>query len=269
MSTIKLAQPAAGEHVVVPSEPFAHIVLDFPADTTLMEHPEGSDSLIFHFADGSAIEMQDFYAQYGKGQMPEFEVEGEVLHGEEFFASFGPELAPAAPPQYDASSGHGLSDLLLDEGLDAGVASLEVLPQEGVAPAADAVQAQAEAPAQDGAGIFSMEEAYSETPVLLLDHVQHEISLEEHHDDLLLGHAPAEEHDAHHDDVHADKVSLTAEAIQNGAPEVSAAPESSPADLAAAAVAAVQESAAADTAGLDAVLNADLEHAAMTVVLSS
>ena len=81
MPTIKLAQPSAGEHAVVPSEPFARIVLDFPAEHAAMEHPEGSDSLLFRFADGSAVELQDFYAQYGRDRMPEFEVNGAVMKG--------------------------------------------------------------------------------------------------------------------------------------------------------------------------------------------
>ena len=283
MSTIKLVQPAPGEHVVVPSEPFAHIVLDFPVDTALMEHPEGSDSLLFRFADGSAIEMQDLYAQYGMGQMPAFEVEGEVLNGEEFFAVFGPELAPVAPPRFDASSGHGLSDLVLDAGLDAGVASLEVQTPEAVqpAPAGDAVQDTAaqggviqDSVIQGGAGIFGMS-ALSETPVLLLEQGGSEVSLGGHHDDLLLGHAPAGEHGLLHDDASADKLSLTAEAIQNGAPELSGAQEGGSAETAieaaveAAVAAVVQEGAVADTAGLEAVLNADLEHASLAVALTS
>ena len=102
MPTIKLAQPSAGEHAVVPSEPFARIVLDFPAEHAAMEHPEGSDSLLFRFADGSAVELQDFYAQYGRDRMPEFEVNGAVMKGNDFFDAFGPELEPDETFEYES-----------------------------------------------------------------------------------------------------------------------------------------------------------------------
>jgi hypothetical protein len=191
MPTIKLAKPSAGEHVVVPSEPFKRIVLDFSPEHAAMERPEGSDSLLFRFADGSTVELEDFYAQHGKGQLPEFEVNGAAMKGVEFFDAFGPGLEPDEPSGYDASSGHGLKDIPLDEGIDAPVASLEPRPgdageastrPEGPVLEAEAVQA-GEEPA--GAGIFGMPQAYL-SDVVLEDGPQ-EVDLKEHEDDLLSG----------------------------------------------------------------------------------
>ncbi len=93
MADIKLARPAAGQNVAVPSAPEARVVLDFPADQATMERPEGSDSLVFRFDDGSSVELQDFYKQYNKDEMPEFEVDGQLIAGADFFEAFGPDLS--------------------------------------------------------------------------------------------------------------------------------------------------------------------------------
>ncbi len=193
MPTIKLAQPSAGEHAVVPSEPFARIVLDFPAEHAAMEHPEGSDSLLFRFADGSAVELQDFYAQYGRDRMPEFEVNGAVMKGNDFFDAFGPELEPDETFEYDAASGHGLKDIPLDEGLNASAASLVLQPgeAEGDASQTAAPEAvQAEGQEQGDSGIFGMEQAYAET--IVLEDGPREVELKDHEEELL-SHASGEE----------------------------------------------------------------------------
>lgn len=198
MPTIKLAPPSAGERIVVPSEPFARIVLDFPAEHADMERPAGSDSLLFRFEDGSAVELQDFYAQYGRGQMPEFEVNGTVMQAHDFFDAFGPGFAPDEPSEYDASSGHGLKDVHLDEGLDASAASLGLQAGEAeeesarsAAPAPEAVQAE-EGQEQDGSGIFGMEQAYAGT--LVLEDGPRDVDLKEHEEDLLS--APCDDQEA-------------------------------------------------------------------------
>jgi hypothetical protein len=85
MAEIKLSHPSAGERVAVPSAPEARVILDFPADQATMERPEGSDNLVFKFEDGSSVELQDFYKQYNKDQMPEFEVDGQLIAGADFF----------------------------------------------------------------------------------------------------------------------------------------------------------------------------------------
>lgn len=185
MPTIKLAQPSAGEHTVVPSEPFARIVLDFPVEHAAMERPDGSDSLLFHFADGSAVELQDFYAQHGRGQLPEIEVNGAVMKSGDFLDAYGPDVEPDEPYEYDAASGHGLKDIPLDEGLDASAASL-VQPGEAEEDAAQTAAPEAglaEGQEQDGSGIFGMEQAYAET--IVLEDGPRDVELKEHGEDLL------------------------------------------------------------------------------------
>ncbi|MDR1776908.1 MAG: VCBS domain-containing protein [Desulfovibrio sp.] len=98
LTNISLVKPGADQQVVVPAQPEGRLVLDFPADQATLERPEGSDSLFFRFADGSSIELRDFYTSYSKDNMPEFEVEGQTIAGADFFSAFGEDLSPAAGP---------------------------------------------------------------------------------------------------------------------------------------------------------------------------
>lgn len=214
MPKIKLVQPPAGEHSVVPSEPFARIVLDFAPEYAYMEHPDGSSSLLFRFADGSSVELKDFYSQYGRDQLPVFEVDGEAITGADFFSAFGPECEPVSPSEYDASSGHGLKDMPPDRGVDKSQASLEPRPQDGggdpapaVAPAPDQGGGQDEA--QSGSDIFSMKQAYAEE--LVLQDGPAEVELKEREDDLL-SHGSEEEKEP----PSGKDISLTADAIVKG-----------------------------------------------------
>ncbi|MBQ7618247.1 MAG: hypothetical protein IJS50_05170 [Desulfovibrio sp.] len=110
MSDIKLVQPSAGQQVVIPDTSDGRLILNFSADQVTIERSEGSESLFFKFEDGGSIELKDFYAHYNKENMPEFEVDGQIIAGADFFEAFGPDLAPAAGPAAanaaTANSGH-------------------------------------------------------------------------------------------------------------------------------------------------------------------
>lgn len=106
MADVKLSRPAAGQHISVPSTPDARMVLDFPADQVAIDRLEGSDSLFFQFGDGSSIELQNFYTAYNKEEMPEFQIDGQLIAGADFFQAFGPDLAPAAGPAASAERGN-------------------------------------------------------------------------------------------------------------------------------------------------------------------
>ena len=76
------------------------------------------DNLVFSFDDGSSIQLTNFYTQYSQESMPDFEVDGTLVAGADFFSAFGPDLMPAAGPAAGAAaraarySDLGNSDLL-------------------------------------------------------------------------------------------------------------------------------------------------------------
>ena len=127
MSDIKLVRPSAGQTTVIPSAPDARLVLDFSADQVSIERPEGSDSLFFRFDDGSAIELQNFYTQYNKDDIPSFEVDGQLIAGADFFSAFGPDLAPAAGPAAASPTRSGRYNDFGNAGLEDGVNHLDGL----------------------------------------------------------------------------------------------------------------------------------------------
>jgi len=126
MADIKLTRPEAGQYVVIPSTPDARMVLDFSADQVSIDRPQGSDSLFFRFEDGSSIELQNFYAQYSKEDIPAFEIDGQLIAGADFFNAFGPDLVPAAGPAASATRAARYADLTNSNLLD-GVRHLDGL----------------------------------------------------------------------------------------------------------------------------------------------
>ena len=126
MADIKLVRPSAGQTAVIPSAPDARMVLDFSADQVSIERPQGSDSLFFRFDDGAAIELQNFYTQYNKDDIPSFEVDGQLIAGADFFNAFGPDLAPAAGPSASPTRSGRYSDFA-NAGLENGVNHLDGL----------------------------------------------------------------------------------------------------------------------------------------------
>lgn len=61
-------------------------------------HGTGRRQPDIQFDDGSSIELSDFYTQYSQESMPDFEVDGTLVAGTDFFNAFGPDLMPAAGP---------------------------------------------------------------------------------------------------------------------------------------------------------------------------
>ncbi|MDR1855761.1 MAG: hypothetical protein LBR22_01160 [Desulfovibrio sp.] len=120
MQTITLSRPASGQTDVVASIAGARLEFLFSAQQVTLDRPRNSDSLVITFDDGARIELRNFYRAYSKDEMPEFVVDGQLIAGADFFASFGPDLSPAAAAMNVWRSGRfsedGTSDLL--DGLD-------------------------------------------------------------------------------------------------------------------------------------------------------
>ncbi|GKG92927.1 hypothetical protein CE91St38_09350 [Desulfovibrionaceae bacterium] len=116
MADIILTRPQAGQHTVLESVADSRLVLQFPTDQATMER--AGDNLVFSFDDGSSIQLTNFYTQYSQESMPDFEVDGTLVAGADFFSAFGPDLMPAAGPAAGAAaraarySDLGNSDLL-------------------------------------------------------------------------------------------------------------------------------------------------------------
>jgi len=54
------------------------------------------ETLFFRFDDGAAIELQNFYTQYNKDDIPSFEVDGQLIAGADFSTPSG--LTLPLPP---------------------------------------------------------------------------------------------------------------------------------------------------------------------------
>ncbi|MDR3362702.1 MAG: VCBS domain-containing protein [Desulfovibrio sp.] len=94
MADITLTRPAQGQTRVALNAPDSRIVLNFPASQATMDKVD--DNLVFSFDDGASLVLENFYQQYNAESIPEFEVEGQVIAGADFFSAFGPDIAPAA-----------------------------------------------------------------------------------------------------------------------------------------------------------------------------
>ncbi|MDR2573087.1 MAG: hypothetical protein LBC94_01865 [Desulfovibrio sp.] len=98
-----LGQPQAGQRLVVPAQPGLRFALDFQLGNATVDRSE--DNLIFTFADGSSIEIENFYIEYAKDNIPDFQVDGQLIPGTEFFAAFAPDIEPAAGVGVSARGG--------------------------------------------------------------------------------------------------------------------------------------------------------------------
>lgn len=94
-NTIHLARPAAGQSIVlgVQSE-HLNLSLDFSTDEAILRRAD--NNLEFVFEDGASIILQDFYKAYSSSTIPDFEVQGKLVTGTDFFTALGEELMPAA-----------------------------------------------------------------------------------------------------------------------------------------------------------------------------
>ena len=118
MADFHLTRPVAGASLTTPCAPDARFVFDFATDESTMSR--NGDNLIFSFADGSSVVLQDFYTAYNTDALPSFAMQGVQVAAPDFFSAMGHEdLMPAAGPAASAAqlgAGHyneyGNMDLL-------------------------------------------------------------------------------------------------------------------------------------------------------------
>lgn len=97
MPAITLSRPVQGQVVTVSAtDKSAKIALGFSTDDVTLSRD--GNSLIFTFEDAAAIRIDDFYTSYHSDSIPEFEIDGKLVSGAEFFSALGPDLIPAAGP---------------------------------------------------------------------------------------------------------------------------------------------------------------------------
>ncbi|MDD4701879.1 MAG: hypothetical protein PHI96_06620, partial [Desulfovibrio sp.] len=127
MQTFLISRPENGQHLSIKAAADARFSLEFPADQATLER-SGND-LTFRFEDGSSVNIADFYSEYARDTTPDFEVDGTVISGKDFFAAMGSDFMPAAGPDAAERGSHyvehGKSELAsgIDhlDGLDYGI----------------------------------------------------------------------------------------------------------------------------------------------------
>lgn len=99
MADLLLERPLAGEQRVVSVQADSRLVLQFPVEQAALE--KVGDGLLFRFADGSSVQIYNFYTQFSGSGLPVFVVNGQSMLGADFFGAFGPGLDPdaALPPR--------------------------------------------------------------------------------------------------------------------------------------------------------------------------
>ena len=126
MADIRLVKPQANTAQTVSCAADSRFVLEFPSDAALFARD--GDDLVLTFEDGSSIRLQDFYTTYSKEEMPNFEMEGAEISGEDFFAALGnPDLMPAAGPTAAAAQGNSSFNVYGDAALLSGIDRLDGL----------------------------------------------------------------------------------------------------------------------------------------------
>lgn len=138
MQTISINRPASGQHISVKALADARFSLGFPTAEATLERAD--NDLVFKFEDGSSARVADFYAEYTRDTTPDFEVNGSVISGKDFFSAVGPALAPAAGPSEAERISHYAehSGSELASGIDHLGGLDYALQFEGVAPVAPA-----------------------------------------------------------------------------------------------------------------------------------
>jgi hypothetical protein len=145
MADMVLDRPGQGQITRIPSPATGSrykIVLNFNADAA--EIGREDDSLIFKFEDGSVLELEKFYTEFSKENLPQFQIEDRLVAGMEFFKTFAPDIAPAAGLGNSARAGR-FADLT-DSGLMDGLSRLESLDGSVAYPAAFMPEGQGRLP---------------------------------------------------------------------------------------------------------------------------
>lgn len=119
MSLSQVSRPGPGQTLAIHPAASDKIALDFPTEDVTLSRDD--NALIFTFNDGAVIRLDDFYADYHADSMPEFEVDGRLMSGTEFFNTLGADLMPGAGPEHEARNAHAVQadgDSSLMGGLD-------------------------------------------------------------------------------------------------------------------------------------------------------
>ncbi|MDY0260307.1 MAG: hypothetical protein RBR41_11670, partial [Desulfovibrio sp.] len=119
MSLFQISRPEPGQTLVIHAVASDKITLGFPIEGVTLSRDD--NALIFSFNDGAVIRLDDFYVDYRADFIPEFEVDGRLMSGTNFFTTFGPDLMPEAVPEHETRNAHVIQaygDSSLMGGLD-------------------------------------------------------------------------------------------------------------------------------------------------------
>ena len=100
----QISRPGPGQTTTIHAGTSDKIILDFSTQGITLSRDDSA--LIFTFDGGAAIRLDDFYDSYHADNIPEFESNGQVVSGAEFFSALGPDLMPAAGPAPVERSSH-------------------------------------------------------------------------------------------------------------------------------------------------------------------
>lgn len=104
MNTTAISQPRNTQHIAVEAMADTKYLLNFSPDQATLDRTD--NDLIFKFEDGSSVSVVNFYSAYTKDSMPDFEIDGSRVSGNDFFTAFGPNLAPGADTSAVERSSH-------------------------------------------------------------------------------------------------------------------------------------------------------------------
>ncbi len=119
MPLFQISRPGPGQTLTLHTAASDKITLGFPTEGVTLSRDD--NALIFTFDDGAVIRLDDFYVDYRADFIPEFEVDGRLMSGTNFFTTFGPDLMPGAVPEHETRNAHVIltdGDSSLMGGLD-------------------------------------------------------------------------------------------------------------------------------------------------------
>ncbi len=111
MTTLNIVKPADSAEVrLVIDKNVTEISFGFNLDQTIFE--KIGNTLCIHFNTGEVIYLEGFYSSYNADSMPTFLFENVSINGYDFFASFEPDLMPAAGLQEEQTTIDGFIQTL-------------------------------------------------------------------------------------------------------------------------------------------------------------
>ena len=118
MNISQISRPGPGQTTTIPAAANDKIILGFSTEGMTLARDDSA--LIFVFDDGAAIRLDDFYTNYQTDNIPEFEIDGRLVSGAEFFSALGPDLIPAegSAPVERGSHSVAYGDSALQGGVD-------------------------------------------------------------------------------------------------------------------------------------------------------